>query len=140
MRASINGSPLDTAEAFVMEKKGDLKGAATIYEALLAKAKNDGWEHVSNALNGRRAAVAFLMGDDAAAEFWSKNALTNDAGANAVMGTLLQKKGDTKGARKRYEAAVRMMRTATKGPNWCLPIYLAESKRAKDGLAEVTKR
>jgi predicted negative regulator of RcsB-dependent stress response len=128
------GAPLPTAKAFLLEKKGDLNAAAAAYEAILDQAKKDGWSNNSHVINGRLAVIALLKGDVAVARRRSENALAFDPGANAVLGSLLKKSGDTKGAKAHFEAALKLMSDARKGENWRLPIYFAEHKRAQDGL------
>jgi tetratricopeptide (TPR) repeat protein len=134
MTWSLTGAPLLAAKAFLLEKKGDLKGAVAAYEAILAAGKEKGWQGTSFVVNGRLAVIALLKGDDAAAKKWSENSLSSDPGANVVWGALLQKKGDSKASKEYYAAALTLMSNAADGTNWCLPIYFAEQQRAKAGL------
>jgi predicted negative regulator of RcsB-dependent stress response len=131
---SLNGDPLGTAKAFLLEKKGDLNGAAAAYEAILARLHQDGWPNSSRVISGRLAVIASLKGDDTAARRWSEGALSFDPCAATVLGSLLEKNGDKKGAKERYELALKLMNDAKKEKNWTLPIYFAEYKRAKEGL------
>ena len=134
MSWSLGGAALPTAKAFILEKKGNLDGAAAAYNSILVAIKQDGWPNASNVIYGRLAIVSLMKGDDAAAERWCKDSLLNDPGANAAWGALLKRKGDTSGAKQYYAAALKLMSDAANRKNWSLPIYFAELKRAKDGL------
>lgn len=134
MSATLAGSPLAIARAFVLERKGDLKAAAAVYEGILAAEKRDGWPDNSSVIRGRLAIVSLMRGDEPAAERWSADSLLADPGANAARGALLQRKGNTQSAKQYYAAALKLMDDAAKRKNWTLPIYFAELRRAKDGL------
>jgi tetratricopeptide (TPR) repeat protein len=131
---TMGGLPLARARAFIMEKKGDLTGAAKIYEDILAAQKRDGWRDDIHGIRGRLAIIALMKNDGAAVELWSKDALSVDPAANAARGELLQRKGDKPAARQYYAAALKLMNDAAKAKNWTLPIYFAEFKQAQDGL------
>lgn len=131
---TMSGLPLARARAFIMEKKGDLSGAAKIYQDILAAQKRDGWLEDTHLIRGRLAIIATMKNDDAAVELWSRDALSVDPAANAAQGELLQRKGDKQAARQYYAAALKLMNDAAKAKNWSLPIYFAELKRAQDGL------
>ena len=134
MSWSMGGAPLPIARAFILEKKGNLDGAAATYNSILVALKQDGWPNASDVIHGRLAIVALMKDDAAAAERWSNDSLLNDPGANAARGDLLKRKGDTPGARQHYAAALKLMSDAANRKNWSLPIFFAELKRAKDGL------
>lgn len=133
MSWSMSGAPLAVARAFLLEKKGDLSGATAAYKAILTEAVRNGWPGISTVTHGRLALIALLMGDDATAERWSKDALSGDPGANVAFAVVLQKRGDQKRAKEHYAAALKLMSDARKAKNWSLPVYFAEQKRAKDG-------
>jgi tetratricopeptide (TPR) repeat protein len=134
MSWSLVGAPLPTARAFILEKKGNLDGATAAYNSILVALKQDGWPNASNVIHGRLAIVSLMKGDEAAAERWCKDSLSNDPGANAARGALLKRMGDNPGAKQHYAAALKLMTDAANRKNWSLPIYFAELKRAKDGL------
>jgi hypothetical protein len=90
MSWSLSGAPLPTARAFIMEKKGNLDGAAAAYNSILVDIKKTGWPDAFNVIHGRLAIVSLMKGDEAAAEGGCKDSLLNDPAANAARGALLR--------------------------------------------------
>lgn len=137
MTWSVTGAPLYVARAFVLEKRGDLDGAALAYEAALDSISTRGWAGTGTPIRGRLAVVALQRGDDGAVERWSKDVLSFDPGANAAWGAVLQKRGDVRGARRCYAAALDLMNAAA-GPrmSWSLPVWFAEWSRARNGAGK----
>lgn len=131
---SISGSILPLTRAFILEKQGDFRRAAEAYEVILAAAKEKGWGDATNSLYGRLAVTALELGDDTAAERWSREASEEDAGAKAALAALLLKSGEKAAARQQYEAAQSLLFAAAKATSPILPIYFAEGQRIRAGL------
>jgi hypothetical protein len=128
----LGGFSLDVARAFVLEKKGDLSGAERGYRGVLAAFKQSGSVDYDSAVKGRLAIVAFLRGDDAAAESLARTSLSSPA-ANAALASVLAKKGDDKAAKTYYMAAWELMSDAASKSNRS-PIYFADVDRVKNGM------
>jgi tetratricopeptide (TPR) repeat protein len=136
MTWDMTGAPLAVAHAFLLERRGNLREAEAAYNAIFTAAVKSGWGNVSTVVNGRLALIALARGDDASAERWIKPALSSDPGANVAMAIWSERKANHKAAKEYYAAALKLMSDAAKGNNWSLPVYFAEQKRAKDGLAK----
>jgi tetratricopeptide (TPR) repeat protein len=139
MTLAVNNSLLPITRAFVLEKSGDYKGAAAAYREIVAATRAAGINALPDCLCGRLAVIALESGDDKAAARWSRQTASFDSGAKAVQGALLQKAGDERGARDNYEAALKLLEGASSSGDQTLPIYFAEQKRVREGLAEVIK-
>jgi tetratricopeptide (TPR) repeat protein len=133
---STIGSPLAEVRAFLLEKKGDLKGAVDAYQEILKESTASGWMGNSSITDGRAALAALAYGDDTPALQLSKETLAEDPGANVALAKVLEKKGDKNGAKERYKTALKLMSDGLRTSNWNLPLYFAEHKSAQDGAAK----
>lgn len=139
MSLAINNSMLPITRAFVLEKSGDLKGAAAAYRNIAEASRAAGFISYPDLVCGRLAVIAFESGDNKAAARWSGQTASFDSGARAVQGAMLQKLGDQPGAKDKYEEALKLFSAASNSASIVLPVYFAEQQRVKDGLAEVEK-
>ncbi len=137
MSLAVNNSMLPITRAFLLEKSGDLKGAAAAYKDIAYATKAAGFISYPDLVCGRLAVIYFESGDDKTAARWSGQTASFDSGAKAVQGAMLQKLGDEEGARDKYEETLKLLAAAAQSENSVLPIYFAEQQRVKDGLAEV---
>jgi tetratricopeptide (TPR) repeat protein len=137
MSLAVNNSMLPITRAFLLEKSGDLKGAAAAYKDIAAATKAAGFISYPDLVCGRLAVIFFDSGDEQTAARWSRQTASFDSGAKAMQGALLQKQGDAPGARDKYEETLKLLAAAAKSDDVVLPLYFAEQQRVKDGLAEV---
>lgn len=137
MSLAVNNSMLPVTRAFLLEKSGDLKGAAAAYREIAAATKAAGFISYPDLVCGRLAVIAFESGDEKGAARWSGQTASFDSGAKAVQGAMLQRKGDEAGARDKYEETLKLLDLAAKSGDVVQPVYFAEEQRVKDGLAEV---
>jgi len=133
---SSMGFPLVVVRAFLLEKKGDLKGAVEAYQKILKDSKARGWMSNSSITEGRAALAALAQGDDTPALRLSKETLAEDPGANVALAKVLEKRGDKNAAKECYTTALKLMSDGIKSSNWNLPLFFAEHKSAQDGAAK----
>ncbi len=137
MSLAVNNSMLPVTRAFVLEKSGDLKGAVAAYRSIASATKAAGFISYPDLICGRLAVIAFESGDEKTAARWSGQTASFDSGAKAVQGAMLQKRGDEPGAKDKYEETLKLLEAAAMSKDLVLPVYFAEARRVKDGLAEV---
>lgn len=137
MRWGISGATLNIAEAYVLEKSGDLRGALAAYRSTAKKLQDQGWSGTSNVLFGRMASVAWQLGDKTSAQQWAESALEVDPAANSVMGQISLQNGDKIEAKRHFERSLDLMSKAAKSTNLTLPVFLLELQSVRTLLAKL---
>jgi tetratricopeptide (TPR) repeat protein len=137
MRWGISGATLDIAEAYVLEKSGDLRGALATYRSTAKRLQDQGWSGTSSVLIGRMASVALQLGDKTSAQQWAESALEVDPGANSVMGQISLQNGDKIEAKRYFERSLDLMSEDAQSTNWTLPVFFLELRSVRIWLAKL---
>lgn len=137
MRWGISGAPLDIAEAYLLEQRGDLQAALTTYQKIAKALQAQGWSRASSELFGRMSSVAWRLGDKINAQQWARRALEADPGANSTMGQISLQNGDKVEAKRYLERSLTLMSEAANSTSWTLPAFFLEVRTVRTLLARL---